>query len=239
MNKQAYIKALEQELKACRVEEPQDILQEYEEHFNYKLQDGYSEEEIAAKLAPPKEIAQQFAGIDAGKGEGKREHKKSGRILIKASLIFLDIFVASFFLVLFSLVLSVGSFALATLTIGAGLPLMVSFGVVIPYMPYICRVLLGIAFLALSVMGGMATQYCWRFTVQLLRAYARWHKNACGAGLPPLPKYPQISATARRRRRTVLTVASILFGVFLFVGLITMFGLAGSAAPWHVWSWWQ
>lgn len=239
MNKHAYIKSLEQELKACHVEEPQDILQEYEEHFNYKLQDGYSEEEIAAKLAPPKEIAQQFAGIDATKSAGKGEHKKSGRILIKTSLVFLDIFVASFFLVLFSLVLSVGSFALAFLAIGVALPFMISFGVVIPYMPYICRLFLGIAFLALAVMAAMATQYCWRFTVQLLRAYARWHRNACGAGLPPLPKYPQTPAPTRRRRRTVLTISAILFGVFLFVGLITMFGMAGSAEPWHVWRWWQ
>lgn len=37
-----------------------DILEEYEQHFVFKLADGYSEEEIAAKLGSPKDLAAQF-----------------------------------------------------------------------------------------------------------------------------------------------------------------------------------
>ena len=47
MTKNEFLSRLEAELEARRVPEPEDILGEYRRHFEYKLADGYSEEEIA------------------------------------------------------------------------------------------------------------------------------------------------------------------------------------------------
>lgn len=60
MTKNEFLSRLEAELEARRVPEPEDILGEYRRHFEYKLADGYSEEEIAARLGAPEELAAQF-----------------------------------------------------------------------------------------------------------------------------------------------------------------------------------
>ena len=60
MNKEKYLLALRRELHNNRVEDIEDIIAEYEDHFANKISDGYSEEEIAAKLEKPEIIAKQF-----------------------------------------------------------------------------------------------------------------------------------------------------------------------------------
>ena len=62
MTKNEYLSELRSELKKNNVIDMEDIVSEYEQHFAFKLADGYSEEEIAAKLGVPKTIAAQFDG---------------------------------------------------------------------------------------------------------------------------------------------------------------------------------
>ena len=50
MTKQEYIDALTKALKIKKVKEIDEIISEYEDHFAFKITDGYSEEEVAAKL---------------------------------------------------------------------------------------------------------------------------------------------------------------------------------------------
>ena len=50
MTKQDYLTALKQELNKNAVADAEDIVSEYEQHFQFKLADGFSDEEIAAKL---------------------------------------------------------------------------------------------------------------------------------------------------------------------------------------------
>lgn len=56
-----FMPQLERALKKHGAADFEDIMEEYEQHFAFKLADGYSEEEIAAKLGAPEELAQQFA----------------------------------------------------------------------------------------------------------------------------------------------------------------------------------
>lgn len=60
MTKTEFLTRLGAELKARKVADMDDILGEYSRHFDYKLADGYSEEEIAARLGSPEELAAQF-----------------------------------------------------------------------------------------------------------------------------------------------------------------------------------
>ena len=60
MTKTEFLTRLGAELKARKVSDMEDILGEYSRHFDYKLADGYSEEEIAARLGSPEELAAQF-----------------------------------------------------------------------------------------------------------------------------------------------------------------------------------
>lgn len=112
MTKNEFLSRLEAELEARRVPEPEDILGEYRRHFEYKLADGYSEEEIAARLGAPEELAAQF--------EPEREAPRPSRAgsaarsaLTWTGLVFADMFVLSFFMLFASWVAVVACAALA------------------------------------------------------------------------------------------------------------------------------
>ena len=78
--------------KSCtnNVSDVEEIIAEYDEHFSFKLSDGYSEEEIAAKLGNPEEIAMQYL---AGNPERKSGAKKA---IVVTGLVFADIFAGAF-----------------------------------------------------------------------------------------------------------------------------------------------
>ena len=61
MTKNEFLVSLQNELRKRHIPDWEDVVSEYEQHFAFKLADGYSEEEIAAKLGAPEELAQQFA----------------------------------------------------------------------------------------------------------------------------------------------------------------------------------
>ena len=63
MTKHEFMTRLESELHKRNVEDAADVVEEYEQHFAFKLADGYTEEEIAAKLGAPEELAAQFGDI--------------------------------------------------------------------------------------------------------------------------------------------------------------------------------
>jgi hypothetical protein len=108
MNKQAFLLALQKELNEKRVSDPGDILQEYEQHFAYKLADGYTEEEIAAKLGSPREIAAQYE-----EGAAPEAPRGGQRAILRTGLCFADLFAAILWFALALTVLVIGVFALA------------------------------------------------------------------------------------------------------------------------------
>ena len=97
---------------------------EYRRHFEYKLADGYSEEETAARLGDPAELAAQF---EPGEAQETRRAGGFGRsALTWTGLVFADIFVLSFFTVFACWVLTVACTAVAAALI-ASLAALVAF----------------------------------------------------------------------------------------------------------------
>lgn len=71
MNKEQFLKQLEPSLKRLSLDEREDILQDYKEHFAMGLKEGKTEEEIAASLGSPNQIAKELlASYHLGKVEG-------------------------------------------------------------------------------------------------------------------------------------------------------------------------
>ena len=70
MTKHEFMARLTSELRKRNVADAADVTQEYEQHFAFKLADGYSEEEIAAKLGSPEELAAQFECTNTAKKVG-------------------------------------------------------------------------------------------------------------------------------------------------------------------------
>ena len=70
MTKHEFMARLASELRKRNVADAADVTQEYEQHFAFKLADGYAEEEIAAKLGSPEELAAQFESTNTAKKAG-------------------------------------------------------------------------------------------------------------------------------------------------------------------------
>lgn len=234
MTKQDYLKKLKTELEKNKIEDMDEIVAEYEQHFIFKLADGYSEEEIAAKLGEPKDIAAQFEKISDSE-------KKKSKPLTVALLTLAGIFETMGYLLLgaFDVVI-----AAAALCFGAaGMCLITGinpFGLLIPPMPYVSAVILGIALFALAVLLAAAVCYCSACIRQLIRASVRMHKNALsGKALPPLPCTPQFSGKVRRRLRRAVNISLLVFGTTFVLGFILSQILSGSLEFWHVWGWFE
>lgn len=228
MNKEKYLSVLRKELHSNRVEDIEEIIAEYEDHFAHKTADGYSEEEIAARLEKPEIIAKQFV-IDSDKPQG-------ANFLTKTSIVLLDIVMGMIDAMLYAFILALGVSAVA-LCVG-GIYMWISGGLSVAPMPVIARVLLGISGIALSVLTGAGTIYYALFVTQLNKAYLHWHKNMMTGHISPaFPTTPKLAGKMKRRLRSVTFISLLVCIVFFVIGYIYMAISAGALGFWHVWHW--
>ena len=82
MTKNEFLSRLSGVLASRGVADAADILEDYESHFVYKLADGYSEEEITAKLGDPTQLAGQFEAPFACASSGKKAFTVAALCLI-------------------------------------------------------------------------------------------------------------------------------------------------------------
>lgn len=236
MTKNEYISTLGRELKRLGVEDAGEIVGEYEQHFAFKLADGCTEEETAARLGDPASLAAQFA-------PGAVKKAGSGAVA-SAGLAFTGLFAGLFFILLFAWALVMAAFAIccaaAAVCLACGLD---GFGLV-PAMPYGCAAIYALALIALAVLTAAGEVYFICFVRQLMRAYARFHRNTLAvargeAPLPPLPITPGLPALyAGRLRRTALVSLAAFAALFVLAAVVSMFS-AGALEFWHVWHWWD
>lgn len=237
MTKKEFLEIMSAELKRNNVADADDIIEEYEEHFAFKLADGYSEEEIAAKLGNPKELADQYDAGVAEKTGGKKVATMIGLGVTDFFYGVLFVLLSAWEIVMGALSISLGT--LSTCLI-AGVGKFPSFSV--PEMPYQCALVLGIAIYALTVLAAVGTIYFFAFIKQLTKAFGRYHNNVVAAvegkkTLPALPAYPKLEGKRKRVLRFASMIAVIVFVVFFIAGYITCVITAGSFEFWHVWGW--
>jgi len=237
MKKVEFLNKLNEELEKRHVPEAADILEEYAQHFDLKLADGYFEEEIAARLGDPAMLAAQF-----DEGEDMSSRKTGSKPLTVIGLGLADVFAGLFFLLLagFGIVLAAAalSFAAAAVCLLGGLNI---YGL-LPAMPYWCGAVLGLSLLALAVLFAVGCVYYAAFLRQLTRSFGRFQHNALAnasglAVLPPLPISPQFSAKTKRRLRVTALLSLALFAACFVLSYVVCALSAGSLQFWHVWGW--
>ena len=237
MKKTEFLNKLNEELKKRNVADAADILEEYEQHFDLKLADGFFEEEIAARLGDPAMLAAQFDEAE------RAPQKKSGsKPLTVIGLGFADVFAGLFFLLLagFGIVLAAAalSFGVVAVCLLGG----VNIHGLIPAMPYWCGAILALSFAALTVLFVVGCVYYAAFLRQLIRSFGRFQHNALAnasglAVLPPLPISPQFSAKVKRRLRVTALISLALFAACFVLSYVVCALSAGSFQFWHVWGW--
>ena len=236
MTKNEFMTRLASELRKRNVADAADVIEEYEQHFAFKLADGYAEEEIAAKLGIPEELAAQFESTDTVKKVG------GSKALAVAGLCFVDLFAGLFFVLLasFGIVLAAASLSFAALAVCL-LGNLNIYGL-IPTMPYWCGAILALSFVALAVLITVGCVYYAAFLRQLLRSFARFQHNTLAtasgeATLPALAIHPQFSAKTKRRLRSVALISLALFAACFVLSYVVCTLSAGSFQFWHTWGW--
>lgn len=233
MTKNEYLEKLEHELTKNRIADKADVLNEYEQHFAFKLSDGFTEEEIAAKLGSPESVASQFEQEKRFGAFGP-----GGRLYIKMAMSIFAVFEALVFILFFAWVIAVAAASLASAFLGVSLIGAFNPAGLLPPMPYPSALIMGICMLSFSVLLAVAAFYFFAFSRQLVRATVRWHQNVMNYGaLPPVPWSPQFSGKTRRTMRTVLLLSVTVFGVTLVLGFMVSALSAGALGFWHAWGW--
>ena len=235
MTKVEFLTVLESELKKRRIGEREEILAEYEQHFAFQRADGFSQEEICARLGDPAQLAAQF---DA---EG-RAPAGGGKTAARAGIYALSVLALALYLVLAAcgvamLALCAASAALAVCLLGG-----LSAGALTPPMSYGCAAVFGVALAALSVLVAVGCVYFAALLWRLPRAYGRFCRNAIAAagGEPMLPTDPATPRFAPGRARRMRTVALVAFGTsvgFSLLGMAVAMLCAGALPFWHAWGW--
>jgi hypothetical protein len=239
MTKNEFMHILTHGLESLRIDGIDDILEEYEDHFTFKMADGYSEEEIAAKLGDPAELARQFAT------DSKPTVRRGGNVGITGvGLGFADFFVAIFFVLLWAWEVVMAALTVSAGIVGIGLFGGQDFSGLIPNMPYWCGAVFGLAAAALAVLAAAGCVYFAAFTRQLMRVYGRFHRNvmARAAGrpvLPPLAVRLQFVPGTRKNLRKVTMIALVLLAVCSVAGYVVAALSAGNLEFWHVWHWFE
>lgn len=125
------------------------MLEEYEQHFAFKLADGYSEEEIAARLGSPAELAAQF--------EAAPQPKRRGSV----ALTWLWLAWADLAYGIFAVLLIAWGAVMAACVLSFGLTAVCLIGrldrfppVTLPPMPYVSALLLGLGMAVSAMLAG-------------------------------------------------------------------------------------
>ena len=186
MNKTEYLKSLSNELGHMPYGDVKDIIQSIEEHFDEGLGEGRSEEEIAASLGDPKELAAEFKdGAKLNQIMKKRKRLKDyagpdgrGRIFVILFNAFVGI---ECWLILLAAIIAAfcclaGDFAFIGLIV-AGLITGALTEFMVPFIFLILTLLCVAVFLVALLFLGI------KYYAKGLKSYIRWNKNVWNYGL--------------------------------------------------------
>lgn len=235
MKKDVFLNQLEKKLIEYKISDIDEIISEYDYHYNYKVEDGYSEEEISVRLGDPTEIAQQYI-------EGNIIEKSGRKILSIIGLIFIDIFVIQFFILFFAWVLVLLAFSISSFGIGISLFLSLNPFGLIPYLPYWCGAVIGVSLISLGTFSLVGTLYSNLYLKQLGKKYVRFHKNTVQVyrnkpTLPSLPSNPQLTKKHSRKMRFIFQLSLNAFAISFILGYAICALTAKAFEFWHVFEW--
>lgn len=237
MNKSEFLEKLSAQLRRRNIADAEDIMEEYRQHFTFKLAEGHTEEEIAAKLGEPESIAAQY---DAVVLKGKGGHRAAALVGLGIA----DFGFGLLCLLLYSIGLTLGCFVLSFGLLSLGL--IFDLGrleyFTMPEMPYHCALVFGLAFAALTWLAGVGTAAFFRLISRLIRSFRRFHR---GVLLPSPDKSgkdspavcPDSPVKSRPRLRRACIIAAVIFALCLAAGFILCVASSGHIEFWHAWGW--
>lgn len=237
MNRSEFLEKLSAQLKHRNISDAEDIMEEYRQHFAFKLAEGHTEEEIAAKLGDPKIIAAQYES-------GSPESKRSNRAAALIGLGLADFGFGLLCLLLYAWGLVIGCFALSSGLLSLGL--IFDLGrfehFYLPEMPYHCALVFGLAFAALTYLVSIGTTAFFRLVSRFVRSFCRFRRRVLSpdsgrSRSEPSPLCQDSPAKPRIKRRRSCIFAAVIFSLCLTAGFILCVVSSGHIEFWHAWGW--
>lgn len=183
MSRKEYLDRLKAYLQGLPLDEIQDILSDYEEHFDIGISKGKSEEEISRELGDPREIANNYRttykpNYNKNNYNMNSSNDNTKKILITLLLIGFNLTVVlAPFMTLVALLIS--SYAIAFSLIVGGITIFFGFPITIftpiPSPHILTSISFGIGLLALGALGIILSIYLTKGFYKLVVKYIQWN----------------------------------------------------------------
>ncbi|WP_353092796.1 DUF1700 domain-containing protein [Tissierella praeacuta] len=183
MSRKEYLDRLKTYLQGLSLDEIQDILSDYEEHFDIGTSKGKSEEEISRELGDPREIAKNYRttykpNYNETNYNMNSSNDNTRKLLITLLLIGFNLIVvlAPFMTLVGLLIGSYGisfSFILGGIAIFFGFPIAIFTPIPSPHI--LTSISFGIGLLALGTLGIILSIYLTKGFYKLVVKYIQWN----------------------------------------------------------------
>lgn len=225
MNKKTFIDQLSDGLKKIGVTDSDEVVKDYESHFDNEVLKGKTEEEIAHELGKISDILVEF--------QTERPQGKSRKTMSAYSLVMSDIFIYMGMISLYLLNLSTILLSLGSLLLGLYLMFMISVMDFIPVLVFPFAQFAGLSFIALAVLSFGLSAIQFKFYNTLMKRLSIWHKEVFRGRM-----LHQVVKVGQSRVIKLLTLWSgIAVFVLMFITYIIGIIITKDVQFWEVWQW--
>ncbi len=231
MKRIEFLEKLRIELKNNHIQDIEDILEDYVEHFSYKLEEGWTEEEIAKNLGEPANIAKDYLRISDKKSNSSKVPAIIGVSFTSILFAFIYIFMAV-------AIVGLAAASIISLCLGFCLITTVNIAGIIPAIPYFPSFMLGLAFLAFSLLLAVGTIYLFLYVKHWGKLYFNWSKCVLKQEkFVSTSLHPSFSKKLSSKLKLILIISLIIFVATFIISYFAMCLMANSFEPWHIWKW--
>lgn len=182
MNRKEYISTLKFNLQGLPIDEVQDILSDYEEHFEIGISKGKSEEEITSELGDPKEVAQGYRSnyrpIAPEQAPVNNSNDNNKKFILGLLLIFVNVIVLfGPAMGLFGILLGFFGMGIGFVFGGIGMILRLPFGFFVgnAYPHILTSLGLGFGLGALGILVLILAVFLVKLVYKLISKYLKWN----------------------------------------------------------------
>lgn len=184
MNKTEYINKLKTYLHSLTMDELEDILSDYEEHFQIGLSKGKTEEEISKELGDPYDISCNYTNLNNNTIITTTDNNGKNLLIILLLAFFNLIIVLAPYMTIVSIIISIYIASISFIFGGIAMIFGMSFNIIMPVaQPHILTSLgFGIGLGCLGLLTLILAVYFTKWLIKLTIRYIKWNLEIINRG---------------------------------------------------------
>ena len=225
MNRSTFINQLTKGLKEMGILDIEEIVKDYDSHFDNELKKGRTEDEVSKALGKIDDILLDF--------KPDYHLKKEKRLMSKYSILTSDLFIYTGMFSLYLVNLVIISLSLVSLLLAIYITFMMDFLVFIPVMVFPFSLFLGLSFLSLAVLSFSMAVLLFKYLNILMKRLGLWHKQV----LKGQYLHQFIAVKQSKVMKMMCLWSSISFILFFIITFILGVTMTGNPQFWEYWNW--